>query len=401
MPSEAARNDRPCVLMVAPQPCFDVRGTPMNILCMCRSLTDLGYEVHLATYPMGAHEDVPHVVYHRSMGVPFIRSVPIGFSFAKIVLDVFLAMTTLRLVARKRVRVVHAVEEAAFFCVPLAKLFNKPVIVDMDSDVADQLGNHSSALVRFLSKLVVPVMRWTLRRSACALTVCRALTDTVERDAPSTRVFQIEDIPLPSAHRTPDAAATASLAEELGVSGKRVVLYTGNLESYQGVDLLLDAWPAVMRSVPNAVVVLAGGEPHQVSAYRQRARLLEVDKSFLAIGKRPADEMPELMSLADVLVSPRSEGENTPLKIFSYMLSGRPIVATNLRTHTQVLDEGSAVLVAPSAEAFAKGLIEILGDRERGAELAKRAKAKVERDHSYDVFKRKLGEVYAFVLRAD
>ena len=55
-------------------------------------------------------------------------------------------------------------------------------------------------------------------------------------------------------------------------------------------------------------------------------------------GERPADEIPAYLLAADVLVSPRSRGTNTPLKIYQYLRSGKPIVATRLLTHTQVLE---------------------------------------------------------------
>ena len=63
-----------------------------------------------------------------------------------------------------------------------------------------------------------------------------------------------------------------------------------------------------------------------------------------------------------MLASPRIRGTNTPLKIYSYLRSGKPIVATNLITHTQVLTPDIALLVEPEAEAFAAGLARLIDD---------------------------------------
>ena len=71
--------------------------------------------------------------------------------------------------------------------------------------------------------------------------------------------------------------------------------------------------------------------------------------------------------------SPNAAGTNTPLKIYSYLRSGRPIVATDLRTHTQVLDGSTALLVPPDAGALAAGLARLLdspAERERLAAAA-------------------------------
>ena len=66
-------------------------------------------------------------------------------------------------------------------------------------------------------------------------------------------------------------------------------------------------------------------------------------------GQRPAAEIPHFVDACDILVSPRISGTNTPLKIYSYLRSMRPIVATNLHTHTQVLSSEFSLLVEPTA----------------------------------------------------
>ena len=71
------------------------------------------------------------------------------------------------------------------------------------------------------------------------------------------------------------------------------------------------------------------------------------------------------MQAADLLVSPRIRGTNTPLKIYSYLRSGKPIVATNLLTHTQVLTPEIAVLVEPTPERFAAAILELIENPQR------------------------------------
>ena len=83
-------------------------------------------------------------------------------------------------------------------------------------------------------------------------------------------------------------------------------------------------------------------------------------------GQQPAKEIPGFVQAADLLVSPRIRGTNTPLKIYSYLRSGKPIVATNLLTHTQVLTPEIARLVDPKPEPFAAAMLELI-DRPGGA----------------------------------
>ena len=91
------------------------------------------------------------------------------------------------------------------------------------------------------------------------------------------------------------------------------------------------------RSHPAARVLIVGGEPAQVEAARAESERLGAGTIAVFTGQQPAREIPAFVQTCDVLVSPRIRGTNTPLKIYSYLRSGKPIVATDLLTHTQVL----------------------------------------------------------------
>ena len=155
--------------------------------------------------------------------------------------------------------------------------------------------------------------------------------------------------------------------------------------------------PLVLARFPDSVLLLVGGEPHQIEVLKARAARSGVASAIRLVGKRPVEQMPEFMAMADVLVSPRLEPYVTPLKIYAYMASGRPIVATDLPTHTDVLDLNSAILAPPSAEGLADGIARAFKEPARSARLGLRARQLVERDHTYEAFKKKLAEVYAYL----
>ncbi len=103
------------------------------------------------------------------------------------------------------------------------------------------------------------------------------------------------------------------------------------------------------------------------------------------------------MEMADILASPRNKGTNTPMKIYTYLQSGRPVVATRLPTHTQVLTDEVSMLVAPTAADFAQGVQRLLADPGWGATLG-RAGAQLIREHySFAGFKNKVGEAYRLI----
>src|SRR5581483_10726601 len=151
------------------------------------------------------------------------------------------------------------------------------------------------------------------------------------------------------------------------------VLYTGTFEAYQGLDLLFESMALVKASRPDAWLVLAGGKPEQIAKARERARMAGAEDVTMFVGERPASEIPSFLLAADALVSPRSRGTNTPLKIYQYLRSGKPIVATRLLTHTQVLDDDTAMLTDATAEAFGAGIAAALTDRARAAAIGRQA----------------------------
>jgi glycosyltransferase involved in cell wall biosynthesis len=174
---------------------------------------------------------------------------------------------------------------------------------------------------------------------------------------------------------------------ELGLAADTpVVLYTGTFEAYQGLDLLFAAARVVLSARPDARFVLAGGRPEQVDQAKKQAHAQGVADSVVFAGQRPAEEIPEYLDAADVLVSPRSHGTNTPLKIYQYLRSGRPIVATRLLTHTQVLDDEVSFLTAATPEGFAAGILTALSDRVRSHDVGERARRLAETKYSYEAY---------------
>ena len=115
-------------------------------------------------------------------------------------------------------------------------------------------------------------------------------------------------------------------------------------------------------------------------------------------GQRPPEEIPALVQAADILVSPRISGTNTPLKIYSYMRSGRPIVATKLRTHTQVLDDEMALLVPPDPDAFADAIRRLIDRSAERTRLADAARTFAAARYSRDAYVARTAAAYAQLL---
>jgi glycosyltransferase involved in cell wall biosynthesis len=382
------------ILFLAPQPFFEVRGTPLAVLHLTRALAELGHEVDLLTFPQGEPAPVPGVRHLRSLRLPVGR-VKAGPSLAKMALDVpFLAEAAWRLGAGGY-DVVHAVEEAAHLIAPFARLLRVPLVMDVDSSVPDQL-RYSGFVTRGpLLWLAERLEGHALRHSAAAVTVCASLTEGVRRRAPSVPVFQVEDPPLVDPRAAPPAEAVAALRRELALAPWPVVLYSGNFEPYQGVELLLGG----LALLPGVQLVLMGGGGDDVARLKAAARERGVGERCVFSGRRPPSDLPAFFALADVLASPRARGENTPFKIFTYLASGRPLVATRIPTHTQLLDDATAILVDPTPEGLASGIRAALDRPEDAAARARRGLELIDREYGAARYREKVARAYAAVER--
>ena len=369
-----------------------MRGTPLAVLAMIRALCELGHRVELLSFPQGEPVGVPGLVHRRSLRLPVGR-VPPGASLGKLVLDLPFTLEAWLRMCLGRYDVVHAVEEAAYAVAPLARLLRLPLVMDVDSSIPDQLRYSGFARRGPLPALAARLERYAARSSAAVVTVCASLTEGIRRAAPEASVFQIEDPPLVDPGQPPDAARVDALRRELGLGQGPVVFYSGNLEPYQGVPWLLDA----AERVPEVQLVVMGGEPAEIETLRGGLRGRDLEARCRFAGKRPPAELPAFLGLADVVVSPRARGENTPFKVYTYLAAGKPLVATRIPTHTQLLDDSLAILVDPSPEGIAGGIRDALADPGAAARRAAAGRELIEREYSPRRFAEKVARAYAHV----
>lgn len=173
-----------------------------------------------------------------------------------------------------------------------------------------------------------------------------------------------------------------------------LVMYVGNLEAYQGIDLLLESFAIVHRERPGDRLAVIGGTAGDIARYREQAERLGLSAVVEFRGPKSVAQLARLLAEADILASPRIKGTNTPMKIYSYMDAERPIVATRLTTHTQVLDDATAALAEPDPQAFAAALLDLARDPERRARLAAAAHRLVRERHSPAALKENMNTLY-------
>ncbi|MEN8376550.1 MAG: glycosyltransferase family 4 protein [Gemmatimonadota bacterium] len=360
------------ILMIAPQPFFRPRGTPFSVLHRIRALTRLGHRVDLVTYPFGESPAIEGLTIHRAARPPVVRDVAIGPSIAKLLLDIPVASLALRLARTQTFDMVHSHEEAGLLGSWLQRRTGLPHLYDMHSSLPQQFSTFGRWNLPGVVRLFESVERFTLSGAAGVIAVCPELAEHVATTPYAGPLEMIENT-MDFDVRPPTDVDIDALRARLGLGDAPVVAYTGTLEPYQGMDILVDAARVVAGAVPDARFVIVGGHPDQVVALQATVDRAGLTESFVLVGSVAPQAVFGYLALADALVTCRLRGTNTPLKIYQYMRSGRPIVATDIRSHTQVLEPTTAELVEVEAGAIARGLVRVLTDPQRARALAREA----------------------------
>lgn len=384
--------------MVIPEKFYSTRGTPLSAYHRIKDLLALGHEVEALTYAVGdPPPDLP-IVVHRAAGPHFAADLAQGPSYLKIWFDALLLVHLVRLLRRGRFDALYAHEEGGFLCAMLLPWCRLPLIYDMHSSLPLQIRDWRFSDREWVVSAFRFVERFTLARSAAVVAISTAVAEAARSCAPDVPVEVIVnrfDVPTPV---RPEEAAR--LRADLGIgASESVVLYAGSFVALQSLDLLIGAVPAVARAVPSARFVLVGGKPAEVDEARRLVESIGAADRVQVLPVREQAEIPTFLAAADVLVSPRIRGINPPGKLFSYLQSGRPVVATDRPVHNQILDRSCAILTSPDAEGLAAGIVSALTDRDLARRIVKGAeeilKTRYHPDRRVEAYRRTMARVEA------
>jgi glycosyltransferase involved in cell wall biosynthesis len=378
------------ILMLAPEPFFQPRGTPISVYFRLKALADLGHVVTLITYPLGEDVGFQGLTIRRVPNLLGRKSIKIGPSFAKLPLDVLMALRTFGALARRRYDLIFSHEEAGWFGAALGRLFRIPHLYDMHSSLPQQLDNFAFSRSALLKKTFVDLERYVLGHSRAVIVICRALLDYVTAKGYSSKAVFLENfLDFNDFETQPvDPGNLAQIRSNVAPRGEKIVLYAGNFEPYQGIPLLVEAF-ALVRA--DARLLIVGGSKSDHAALRGKTAELGIADRVVFVEKVSPASVPLYIAAADVLVSPRVSGTNTPLKIYSFLKSGKPLVATDLWTHTQVLNKKIAVLAKPDPAGLAAGLVFAL-ENEEARRRAGEAKRLADRNYVYPAYLNKMAE---------
>ncbi|HEY54173.1 MAG TPA: glycosyltransferase family 4 protein [Caldilineae bacterium] len=369
------------ILAIAPTAFYADYGCHIRIRGQLRALQGAGHEIRLVTYPAGRATSDLAVT---RIPLPFARTMPVGSSRRKILLDLLLAPTALATALRFRPHIIHTyLHEGALIGWFIARLLRVPLTADYQGSLTAEMLDHGflSPHSRFLR----PLRRlecWIDRRPDILFPSSdAALAQLEQRTAPRQRLHPLPDAVDPAlfSPQPSDPALRAALGLD---SDRPTIVYLGLLAPYQGIDLLLEAAATPpLRDHPAQFLVM--GFPH-VARYQNKARKLGLGERVRFTGAIPYSHAPRHLALGDVAVAPKLSATEGSGKLLPYMSMALPIVATDTPAHRQYLG-GDSILVGPAtAEALATALVEALSELSIWRQGALRLRQKVKERYTWE-----------------
>jgi glycosyltransferase involved in cell wall biosynthesis len=385
------------ILMVAPTPFFADRGCHVRILGEAKGLIELGNEVLLCTYGLG--RDVPGIRTERTLRIPWYHKLSPGPSVHKFYIDLLLLWQVLMACLRFRPHVIHAhLHEGIVLGKIASVLFRIPLVADLQGSLTAELVDHA----------FIPKAPWLLTAMHWIEKKINQMPDHLIASSTHTRQLCLDHFQLP-AHKITTLMDGVDLAvfspSDQGVTlrgslgirpEEQVVVFIGVLTEYQGIDLLLQAIPAVIEQCPTVRFVIVG-YPNE-DLYRQKAQALGVERHVLFTGKVPYNETPHYLSMAQIAISPKISATEANLKLFSYMAMGLPNVVFDNPVNREILGDLGVYARLGDAKDLARVLIKVLGDPAYAQQVGKASRQKAVQDYSWLAVGQRLTELYAMQI---
>jgi glycosyltransferase involved in cell wall biosynthesis len=349
------------VAMIAACPFPANRGTPIRIRQMGEALHALGFDVHVITYHLGQELAIPGMTIHRTAPLKGYSELGAGPTWTKLMrLDPRLVRRTLQVVRRHNIRVVHAHHFEGALCALAARLVSGhfKVIYDAHTTLRDELLSYRGFRgPRFIKNLACDLLDGGLPRWCDhVVTVSERLRASLIRDGVAPERLSV--IPMAINREEFEPVDMATARQRIGIEGRQLLVYAGNLAPFQGVDQLLRAWRMVVPTLPEARLLIVGRSTEE---YVHMVQRLGIADHVIFTGEKPFAEVRLHIAAADAVVLPRDNCVGFPLKLLNYMAAGKPIVAFEGGGADVLRHLDNAFVVANEhEEAFAAGILTCL-----------------------------------------
>jgi glycosyltransferase involved in cell wall biosynthesis len=380
VPSRRNGTEGYSIAMVAACPFPANFGSAASIREMSDTLSDMGHNIHVVTYPSGQEEiRIRRAKVHRTAPFRPEQNVKGGPSSEKFVLDFQLLRLLCKVIRRERIDIIHAHNYEGALVGILAKwLTRRPLLYNAVNLMADELAGYRFIRPAWLAHGLARGLDWFTPIFPDHITAVSHDLRTwfIDHGVPAAKV---DVVPAGIEPELFDHPEPEKFRQRYQLNGRQVVMYTGVLNAYQRIDYLLRAFAVALREKPDALLLMVSALVSEADEkeHRQLAAELGISRSIIWISPHTLKDLPSYLALADVCVVPRPECPGHPIKLLNYLLAGKPVVsfAGGAKGVNHLHD--AFIVSNHDCEALGRGIVTLLNDRKLAAELGANARATV------------------------
>ncbi|MBU1975638.1 MAG: glycosyltransferase [Nanoarchaeota archaeon] len=322
------------ILLIATTPFVIEKGSSLRVFFMAKTLANAGHKVDVLTYPVG---NTPKIKNLRVIRVKSgYNRTGAGPSLAKTFLNLKILSEAKKLLKKNRYDVVQGEDTEAGFIACLLRGDHK-LVYDMHNRMSEQLVLHKWYP---LVPLAYGVEKVLFSRPDLIITNWKRVQKQLgNRSKPAVLIYDsvtLEKSPLK--FKLP----------------QKYIVYTGNFEHYQGVDLLVEAY---WKSNTSLALILVG--PHS------KKTLLRPGKKGMIkfLGRLSVNETNYVISNSEFCVIPRVHGKQPSMKIIHYLLNKKSVLATDIECNQEILNKQNTLFVSPDTDSIANGIKKLSSSR--------------------------------------
>lgn len=290
----------------------------------------------------------------------------------------------------------------------VARRLGIPLVYEIRAFWEDAAVDHGTSQENGLRyKATRALETYVLRRANAITTICTGLrNDIVARGISKEKVTVIPNA-VDLEHFTVGGVPDQALAEKLGLNRKCVLGFIGSFYAYEGLPLLLQALPEILRTVPDVRILLVGGGVQE--GYLKRLAIdLGIADKVIFTGRVPHDQVQRYYDLVDIFVYPRLSMRLTelvtPLKPLEAMAQGCLVIASDVGGHKELIKHGETgyLFRAGDANALADTVLDMLKQRANWPVLHAAARRFVETERNWPISVARYRAIYEqLVEKAD
>jgi PEP-CTERM/exosortase A-associated glycosyltransferase len=394
-------------------------GYTFRTRSILREQRKLGYETEHLTSPKHVAPSPPEETVD---GLLFHRTPPAGglWSKAPILREwALMGATTRRLeevALRVKPDVLHA-HSPVLNALPALRVGRKlgiPVVYEVRAfweDAAVDHGTTREGSLRYRATRALET--YALKQADHVTCICEGLRgDIVGRGVPAEKTTVIPNA-VDLEHFSEAGAPDPALRKKLGLDGRKILGFIGSFYAYEGLSLLLDAMPLILRRLqrkdhkarPEVGLLLVGGGVEE-ERLRGKAASLGLYNDVVFAGRVPHSEVGRYYDLVDALVYPRLPMRLTdlvtPLKPLEAMAQRRLVVASDVGGHRELIKDGETGVLfrAGDAQALADATVKLLTEPESWPRIKDAGRRFVETERNWSVSVARYRGVYEAALAA-